>query len=52
MQNYVTILQIEVKFQPLFTYFWKLFEKVRKYTLRSPKIKKKNKKIQPQNSWI
>ena len=52
MQNYVTILQFEVNFQALFTYFWKLLEKFRKYNLRSTEIKKKNKKIQPQNSWI
>ena len=51
MQNYVTILQFEVNFQALVTYFWEIFQKCRKYAVRTPEIKKKNKKIQHQNSW-
>ena len=44
-QNYVTILQFEVNFQALFTYFWKLLEKFRKYNTISPEIKKKIRKF-------
>ena len=37
-------------FKPWVTYFCKIFEKVRKYSLRTPEIKKKNKKISLQTS--
>ena len=32
-------------FKPWVTYFCKIFEKLRKYSLRIPEIKKKNKKL-------
>ena len=32
-------------FKPLVTYFRKIFEKLRKFSLKTPEIKKKNKKI-------
>ena len=36
-------------FKPWVTYFCELFEKVRKYSLRTPEIKKKKKENQPPN---
>ena len=43
-------VQYEVIFQALVTYLCKTFEKLRKYSLKAPEIKKKNKKIQPRNT--
>ena len=37
-------------FKPRVTYFHKIFEKIRKYSLRAPKLKKKFKKIEAHNS--
>ena len=37
-------------FKPWVTYFCRIFEKVRKYSLRTPEIKKKDKKISLQTS--
>ena len=43
-------VQYEVIFQALVTYLCKTFEKLRKYSLKAPEIKKKNMKIQPRNT--
>ena len=41
----VIFVQYEVIFQALVTYFCKIFEKLRKYSLRTPEIKKKITKV-------
>ena len=43
-------LQFEVNIQCLDTYFCKILEKLKKYSLRTPETKKKIKKFQPQNT--
>ena len=43
-------MQYEVIFQALVTYLCKTFEKLRKYSLKAPEMKKKNKQIQPRNT--
>ena len=48
--NDVDFLQFEVNFLSLIIFFYKIFEKIRKYSLRTPEIKKQNKKFQPKNT--
>merc|ERR1712055_255021 len=45
IQNMSHFCNMRSVFKPLETYFRKIFEKLRKYSLRTPEIKKKNKKI-------
>ena len=40
IRNSVTILQFEVNFQALVTYIWEIFQKCRKYAVRTPERKK------------
>ena len=50
IQNRSHFYNMRSDFKPWVTYFCKIFEKVRKYSLRTPEIKKKNKKISLQTS--
>ena len=45
IQNNKHFYSMRSVFKPWVTYFCKIFKKVRKYSLRTPEIKKKNKKI-------
>ena len=52
IQYYVLFLQFEVNFHALVPHFCQMFEILRKYSLETSEIKKKNEKIQPENSKI